>query len=374
MKLIKFNIIFLLPVPSQPRFQKRIISFKELGANILVFSFERDYFEGNNNKCRYISLGKISHGKYIKRLKLLFRAFFKARKKIKKNHVIYAFGLDNAFLGICLKIFLKNKIKVVYECGDIRSLFLRQDFKGEIFRWLERFVMKRCFLIVTTSIVFINEYFIKIQRQDQKYLFLLENKIKEPMPKVLSKISWRNKKVIRIGFFGLLRCQRSWEILCYLAEKFPEKFIIYVRGIPFGINNFKEKVDENYNIIYEGEYINPDDLANIYRKVDIVWTAYNIENSLEGINRKWAMRNQFYESIYYNTPLIVQYGTEAANRIIREDIGIVINMNDKKKTIINMLKINHEKINKWRLRIQKLPHSYYIYSNEHGDLFNLLKS
>ena len=66
--------IMLLPVQSQARFWKRINSLQRLGVSTKVFSFERDYYEGQSSRREWVSLGALPHGKYLRRIPALLNA------------------------------------------------------------------------------------------------------------------------------------------------------------------------------------------------------------------------------------------------------------------------------------------------------------
>ena len=369
------NIMFLLPVASQPRYFKRIESLAELGIGNRIYSFEREYFKGKQDTMEYKSLGKISHGKYFSRIMPIIKALLKIQKELHSTSCLYAFGLDCAFIGVLGNVFLrtKNKQLIIYECADIRSIFLGAGFKNILFRFLERWVIKRCYLIVTTSPAFIEEYFINIQKQRPSKFYLLENKIKEPVPEPLKHKNWQGERPLIIGYFGTLRCQRTLHILVELVRRHPTKFKAYIRGYNFGINDMEKIIENEENIEYGGTYINPDDLSEIYGKVDIVWAAYQVNNTPEGINRKWAMRNQFYEACYYRTPMIVQRNTLGAKRVQELQIGMAVDMDNTLDTINYLNKIQPENLLVWIKSIIELPQNFYVYEDEHEKLFLLIK-
>lgn len=365
-----FNVVFILPVPSQPRFNKRIKIFKDIGIEGKIFSFEREYFKGNTN-LYYESLGEVSHKKYFNRIMPLIRAIKKVKGVLSYNSILYSFSLDTAMIAVAIKVLSFKNIKIIYECGDIRSVLLGQKLKNSFFRLIERFIIKQSYIVVTTSPAYIEDYFLKIQKQNKSKLFLLENKIKEPVPKPINKKIWNGNRPLVIGYFGLLRCKRTLDILFTLAKDYPEHFFIYIRGFNFGLDNLGKLSNTEENIDFQGEYVYPDDLAEIYGKVDIVWGAYPFEGTDIG-NWQWAMTNRFYESLYYKTPIITQQGTQDARRVIEHQVGLAVNMNDIKGTIDQIRKINPQEYNEWINNIETLPKSIYVHSGEHKLLIKKL--
>ena len=86
--------IMLLPVQSQARFWKRINSLQRLGVSTKVFSFERDYYEGQSSRREWVSLGALPHGKYLRRIPALLNAASTVCREARDVDVLYAFGLD----------------------------------------------------------------------------------------------------------------------------------------------------------------------------------------------------------------------------------------------------------------------------------------
>lgn len=363
------HVFFIMPLPSQPRYLKRIDNFRRLGISYTIFSFERDYFKGKKDTLEYISLGKVEHGNYIKRIFSLFKAFLLIKREMinKIPNVLYAFNVDIAFIAVLLKIYCKCECQVVYECGDIQPLML----KSKLARLLERWVINRCRIVVTTSEGFISNYFKKIQNVNMEKLFLIENKLNEPLKKHIYKELSNGK--ITIGYFGLLSYTNTWELLLKLVNMFPEKFNIYVRGYPGGISStVLKKYISNSNIIYDGPYIQPDDLPDMHSKIDLIWSAYVDYDQYKNYNLKWAMRNQFYESCFFNTPMIVQEGTQPEKYVKEYDLGLVIDMLNIEKTLEKMQNITVEDIKRWRHNFKKISEEFSIYTNEHEKLAKLL--
>lgn len=98
-------------------------------------------------------------------------------------------------------------------------------------RWMERALLRLCDLVVVSSPDFITCYFAPCQRLSVPWR-LLENKISvEQLPardfKVLARL---DSPPWVIGWFGTLRCVKSLEILCSIAEALGDRVLIYLRG------------------------------------------------------------------------------------------------------------------------------------------------
>ncbi len=77
-----------------------------------------------------------------------------------------------------------------------------------------------------------------------------------------------------------------------------------------------------YMIIYSfnGAFKNPDDLERIYSENNINFVVY--DNSQE--NERIAMPNKYYESGFFNIPIVCAENTYVGKRVLEEDMGWTI--------------------------------------------------
>jgi len=128
---------------------------------------------------------------------------------------------------------------------------------------------------------------------------------------------------LRIGWVGILRCQRSLDLLCALADKFGEAIEIRLHGKPSRteIKVFEPEIEARENMHYLGAYQAPEDLADIYAGLDVVWSGDFME---AGFNSVWLLPNRIYEGGYYGTPPICVDGTQTATWVADKDIGFAV--------------------------------------------------
>jgi hypothetical protein len=74
-------------------------------------------------------------------------------------------------------------------------------------------------------------------------------------------------------------------------------------------------------VSFGGAYLYPDDLAQIYSDVHMVWAIDFFE---EGQNSAWLLPNRIYEGCLNGAVPIALAGTETAAFIERHGIGVVI--------------------------------------------------
>ncbi len=368
------KIAFLLPVVSQVRYQKRVMSLERLGVEPKILSFERKYYQGVPWPQGYISLGRIQHGHYWRRLPRIIMAIPIVRRTAADADVLYAFGLDTLLLAHLAIIFTRQKPKVVYEVGDIRSILVKKNFLGRSLRAVERFLVRRSSLIVVTSHAYINEYFLKIQRLEGVRYHVIENKLTNfnDLPITLdSSLDKRDHDEIRIGYFGLIRCRRSWEVLKKIALRGNGKFRVVIRGIlSESLMDLHSEMTQTRFVEFGGPYISPDDLPAMYGSIDLAWIAHFANET----NIKWSRVNRFYEACYFYRPMIAQTGTQDGFVVEERGLGLCIDLQNKEKAIQNVLEIDKSDIEKWRENIFRLPRNVCVYTDEHEKLLSYLRN
>jgi succinoglycan biosynthesis protein ExoL len=207
---------------------------------------------------------------------------------------------------------------------------------------------------------------------DIKY-HLIENKpeVGGQYIKSLTKIKGDNSK-IRIGYFGVLRCLRSWEILKNLAQNYSDKFDLYIRGLAVEPVTIESECNEMGNVKYEGPYLVPDDLSSMYNQVDIVWACYPYQGSKVG-NWCWAKTTRFYEACLFKKPMITQAKTQDALFISKYNIGIKLDLSDINKSVNQLIQLSKSDINQMTNNFQDVPIEVYTYGDEHEKLIKILK-
>ncbi|OPX84753.1 MAG: hypothetical protein A4E53_03810 [Pelotomaculum sp. PtaB.Bin104] len=368
------KIVFLLPVISDARAHKRINALKKLGAQPVVLAFERDYYGGKPIPGGYQSLGHIEHSRYFKRLVPFLKALFAVRDQVKKADAIYAFGLDLFLLGWLACLGCNRPVKAVYEVADIREVLLGKGILSRCLRRLERFLLRRAELLVVTSEAFVQGYYRRIQKLDPLHYLVIENKLDAGFPADVPVLSDHSTDgIVRIGYFGVIRCPRSLEILREAAEQGNGRVQVYIRGFPLGVGDLANKFRSNPNIAYGGPYVAPDDLPTLYDRVDIIWACYPYQGVGIG-NYRWARTNRFYEACYFKKPMFAQKGTEDCRVIEALGLGAGVDLSNIEASVERILRITRAELNQWRRNLALLPEGVYKLTNEHEQLLSMLET
>lgn len=368
-----YQIVFLLPTTSQPRYHKRISALKRLNIRAKILAFQREYYRGRPFEEGHIRLGAIRHGEYLRRLGPLLRAIPRARLESQGADSMYAFGLDMLALGWLARLGRRKHARLVYEVGDVREVMLGQGLVARMLRSLERFLLRRTHLVVVTSRSFVSEYFHKIQGETGIRYEVVENKVNAgAMPVGQNTYPKGEGGRLRIGYFGLIRCKRSLEILRRVTEMGTGRVGVYARGIAMGLDEDGRDILENHPYIqYDGPYVSPDDLPAMYGYVDIVWTITQYhEGRLE--NLRWARTNRFNEACWFRKPMIAQTGTEDGKLVEDLDLGLVLDLSDVEGSVRRILRVEMADLKRWQENIARLPPEVYTYTDEHERLLKEL--
>ena len=159
----------------------------------------------------------------------------------------------------------------------------------------------------------------------------------------------------------MLRCRRSLDLLCALADAFPDSLEIRLHGIPARteIPVFEPEIDRRPNMTFFGKFRSPEDLADIYASLDVVWAGDFME---AGYNSLWLLPNRIYEGGYYATPSIAPAGTETAAWIKRNDCGFIIAepLEQSLPDLVGRLLGDRGEIAAFSARLASLPDEFFV--------------
>ncbi len=362
------KILVALQVIGHPRDSKRVDMLKQAGFTVNAAAFERDYHKGRALTCPVEVLGKVENGKYFKRFFMMLKAIPKMRKQIKNSHVVYASGADMAMMAILAGISLNKQL--VLEVGDIRKIQVSKSIGGFVSRLVDKWIASKSSFIVVTATGFIEWYYRQWLKLEPEFV-LIENKLESGSIKNFSNKNMEVSDKITIGYFGVLRCEWSCEMLAKIALSYPNKVNIVIAGIKqvnFDLESTSKKLS---NFKFLGTYKSPDGLAELYNQVDIVWSCYPPPNDIQ--TDWWKAQaicrsNRFYESCYFKTPLISINGSGDAEVIKKFGIGLIIDNFDIDYLSKSICEITPKQYFQWKTNMEHLPAYVYTYSNEVNEL------
>jgi len=305
--------------------RRRVRAFADDSVSVTGFMMRRG--DASPTEWKNVDLGRTADGAFLQRIRQVFAGAGKAaakRDELAEADVIVARNLDMLACAFLAKRKAKLDTPVIYESLDIHRLLCRQDPIGKSLRWLEGRLLRRTRGLIVSSPAFLRNHFERYY-PGQFRPFLVENRLAagaeygpRPVPEMLAK-----DRPLRLGWVGVLRCQRSLDLLCALADQFPETLEVHLHGVPARneIPVFEPEIAKHANMIYHGRYKSPEDLSELYSGLDMVWAGDFME---AGFNSVWLLPNRIYEGGYYCVPAIAPAGTQTAEWVSQRQGGFIL--------------------------------------------------
>ncbi len=346
--MAKENVLIVLAQSlEQPRVIKRVIEKSILFDRLDLYGFSRAIHEVNNfeklkeyKNIRLYNVGTLTNSKYFGRVNCylnLIKMIYLHYGFSKKN--IYVFGLDTRIISVLL---INSKID--YEISDIMWLY-KKPLHKKILSIIDTFLSSYSNKVIFTSKGFYETYYKQYVKPSNA--IIVENKFKT-YGKVAPVIDLK-KDLIRIAYIGAFRYHGIIKNLISAVSKNPNLVLnFYGDGFSTMVKEMKQQAAIINNINFHGPFKNPDHLERIYQENNVNFVVY--DNTLE--NEKVAMPNKFYESGYFNIPILAANKTYVGQRVIENKMGWTIGISEEEiSAFFSSLKIEeiiqcHEHIKK----------------------------
>lgn len=241
--------------------------------------------------------------------------------------------------------------RIVYECLDIHRLLLGSGLAARAVQAIERRFMRDVALILTSSPRFTREYFHGRQGYAAP-VALVENRLltldgpPAPVQPLPAGPPWV------IGWFGMIRCRRSYEILKRIAGAGAGRVRILIAGIVSQavLPELISETAANPHIDYLGPY-HAEDLGRLYGSLHFAWAIDYYE---EGLNSRWLLPNRLYEATSFGAVPIALEDVETGAWLRRHDAGIVLS--DPAAALPGLLEtMDAEQLGTLRAKIAAIP-------------------
>ncbi len=308
---------------------RRVRMLHEGGADVVVLGFRRAPHTAQEiDGAPVVDLGRTFDGRFGQRtlqvIGQVARAPFMG-DKLCGPEVILARNLEMLTLASAARALHAREARLAYECLDIHRLMASSSLEGQLLRLLERRLLRGAQLLIVSSPAYVRAYFRRFQAIGTALKLptvVLENKVleadlrrAEPPPRPPGP-PWR------IGWFGMLRCRRSFEILRSLADRRRGAVEVLVAGRPSDreFKDFRREVAGAAGINFTGAY-QPEDLERMYREIHFNWTIDFFE---AGANSDWLLPNRLYEGGRYGAVPIALQSAEAGRWLEQRKLGLVV--------------------------------------------------
>ncbi|HVA13792.1 MAG TPA: glycosyl transferase family 1 [Stellaceae bacterium] len=323
---------------ADPAVGKRVRMLASAGDEVHLLGFRRDekIVDYSGVGVKPVDLGRTLDRNFAQRAVMVLKRCIGVRawaESIRNCDVIMARNLEMLALAVATRRKFAPGARLVYECLDIHRLLLSKRIWGVVLRAIERTLMRKANLLVISAPAFMSEYFEPRQGVNHGLrlpVLLVENKVlpaldgidmPRPVSDPPSGPPWR------IGWFGMIRCRKSLDLLCDLALRHPHLIHLTIRGRPSRVEfeNFDAQVDRAPGISFGGLY-DPSELETLYGDVHFNWAIDYFE---EDANSSWLLPNRIYEGGAYNAVPIALNQTETARWLKAHGIGVVLGSADR---------------------------------------------
>jgi succinoglycan biosynthesis protein ExoL len=311
-----------------PAVERRIRMLEAGGAEVRLIGFRRGpEMLDRLAKVEVFDLGRTTDGKLGQRAASIAHALFRLQRcanHVRGADVVLARNLEMLIIASRARSLYAPRAALVYECLDIHRLLLSKGIIGRLLNILQRRLWQGVDLLLTSSPAFIRNYF--APRHFPAPIRLVENKV------VLLGGNGLDREFVRrppgppwrIGWFGALRCRKTFEVLSALAKSSKGAVEVVIRGRPSDavFSRFAGEVAGVPHLSFLGPYNYPDGLPSIYADVHFAWAIDYYER---GQNSTWLLPNRIYEATLFGVVPMALNGVETGRWLSDRAAGVVLN-------------------------------------------------
>lgn len=303
---------------ADPAIGRRVTMFRTGGAEVVLAGFSRGKLPDGLSDA--LVLGRSTDARLASRaltvLRVLATGLPVLAKRMQGASAIVARNLEMLVIGQALQRRMTPRPDLVYECLDIHRLLTSQSSAGRALRGLERQLGKSVDLVLTSSPAFVANHLTNGPFADR--IMLVENKVLNAAPHPLRLMP----PPFRIGWYGALRCERSFQILADLSDRLGGTIKVSLRGRPSPaiFPDMATRLAPHPHMSFGGPYTAAD-LSSIYGDVHFAWCIDFYE---QGANSEWLLPNRLYESAAFGAVPIALRSVETGRYLQRHGLGITL--------------------------------------------------
>ena len=316
------KIVFVLGSLQSQRCVKRIRPFIDAGVETVVYAFNRSEEVFNSEIDFPVEIiGSFTNDvPYLKRLPLLWSSFRKIASVA--ADLYYLFGLD---MVLMFNLLCPGK-PYVYEESDLVHTYLSSPLVRRVMESLDKRAIRKSRLTLFTSEGFVRYHFGETTPANVR---VVPNRLSSSVSDypLLPKSA---HGCLRIGFVGMIRFKTVFAFAETFCRRYPQyEFHFYGAFASERDRLMFSPLKELSNCFFHGSYKSPRDLAAVYSEIDWVLSAYDTAYE----NVRYAEPNKLYESIYFETPIIVSKGTFLAERVEQWGVGLAVDALDEESVV-----------------------------------------
>lgn len=351
-----------------PRVDKRIKEFIDNGYDVEVYGFEFDNVRMDNSKNTayyYNVLATIPNFpnqlSYKERAVLFYRKIREVLNKYDKRETLfYFFTINTSFITL----FTPNLL-FINEESDMLFDRAKNPLVRKLIIWANKLIIKKSYKTVMTSQGFADFYY---GDKIPSNIVIIPNKVSAAclkLPKVEKKPFDINH--VKFAFAGNARYKSIFNMCMVIGKHFPQHEFHFYGTLNGFTEEQKSAVSKFKNVTVHGAFRNPDDLPEIYSKIDFVINTYDSA----GVNVQYAESNKIYESMFFETPIIVSTNTVLEKIVNKYNMGYALNALDDNAVIKIINSITKEKYDDFRASLKIIDKKESV--NDNSLFFQMLK-
>jgi len=241
--------------------------------------------------------------------------------------LIIARQLETVVLAALARRLMGNRAPLVYECLDIHRVMLSNGLLGRAMRVVERFALRESTRLMVSSRGFIDQYFLPTYHTLPP-VELVENKVLQceltEFPGAIgpSIQSYKPGPPWRIGWYGILRCRRSLDLLANLTRSLPGIVEVTIRGrvAETALPDFEEILAATPGLHFEGRYDRSTDLPTMYGTPHFFWAV----DFFDGESSSWLLQNRLYEGGLFRCIPLARRAVETGRWLAHFKAGVLL--------------------------------------------------
>lgn len=351
-----------------PRVDKRIKEFVANGYDVEVYGFEFENVRIDNSKNTayyYNVLATIPNFpnqlSYRERAVLFYKKIKEVIKKFdKKETLFYFFTINTSFITL----FIPNLL-FINEESDMLFDRAKNPLVRELIIWVNKCIVKKSYKTVMTSQGFADFYY---GDKIPSNIVIIPNKVSSACLKLpmVAKLPF-DVNHIKFAFTGNARYNSIFNMCKVVGEHFPQHEFHFYGTLNYFTEEQKQAVARFKNVTVHGPFKNPDDLPEIYSKIDFVISTYDSA----GVNVQYAESNKIYESMFFETPIFVSTNTVLEKIVNKHNIGYALNALDDAVVIKTIESITKDKYEEFRTALRAIDKKDSV--NDNTIFFQMLK-
>jgi hypothetical protein len=304
---------------------RRVRMLRAAGGDPVVLGFRRsETAPGSVEGARAIDLGRTADARLGQRALAVLRNLLCPSTMLKGAEgagIVIGRNLESLALAARIRRAAPGA-RLIYECLDIHRTLLGTRMVDRAIQAVEHKLLRGIDLLIVSSPAFLREHFARFSALTAPTL-LVENKVLDLAGGVpADPASPPPGPPWTIGWFGNLRCGRTFSVLADLARRHGGAVQILIAGRPSPAEfpDLPGQATAVPHMRFVGPY-GADDLRGLYGQCHFAWAIDWFE---EGLNSRWLLPNRLYEASSFGVVPIALAGVETGRWLAQRNAGLLL--------------------------------------------------